>query len=129
MLLLDTHAALWLALSPDLLSVEARESISEARREAGLAISDKSLWEIAMLASSRRLHLRITLRTMLDAFEERFVILPITAKVAELSVQFSAQYPRDPADRIIGATALAHRIPLVSADPLIRRSGEFPCIW
>ena len=61
--------------------------------------------------------------------EQNFVVLPITASVAERSVLFTPKYPKDAADRIIGATALANGIELVTADRLIRASGEVPCIW
>jgi len=44
-------------------------------------------------------------------------------------VSFSQQYPKNPTDRLIGATALAHELPLVTKDSQIHSSGEVRCIW
>jgi PIN domain nuclease of toxin-antitoxin system len=40
-----------------------------------------------------------------------------------------ANYPKDPADRIIGATALVEGLSLVTADRAIRNSRAVPTIW
>ncbi len=129
MLLLDTHIVVWLAQEPELLSGRARTSISEARQKDGLAISDKTLWEIAMLTGYGKMGLRAPLRDFLQSIEQNVSTLSITAAIAERSMQFSPRYPKDPADRIIGATALANGMDLVTADRAIRASGEVPCIW
>lgn len=71
----------------------------------------------------------MSLTRYLASVEERFVVFPITAEIAERSVGFSAAYPNDPTDRIIGATAVVHGLPLVTADAAIRKSGEVLCIW
>ncbi len=55
-------------------------------------------------------------------------VLPITPEIAEKSVQFSSRFPKDPTDRLIAATALVHGFKLVTADKLVRKSGEVPCI-
>lgn len=129
MIPLDTHAVLWLAEVPERLSPEARRAISAARANDGLAIADKTLWEIAHLVSLGRVELQSSVQEFLGAVEQYFVVLPITAAVAERSVLFTRSYPKDSTDRIIGATALANAIELVTADRLIRKSGEVPCIW
>jgi hypothetical protein len=41
----------------------------------------------------------------------------------------SSNYPNDPVDRIIGATALIEDIPLLTADCEIRTSRAVPTIW
>ena len=129
MILLDTHVVLWLAASPEKLSFEAKTAISFARKESGIAIADKTLWEIAYLLSSGQVKLTAPIREVLTMIEHRFVVLPITAAIAERSMLFTRNYPKDPADRLIGATALVHTIELVTADRAIRQSGEVPCIW
>ena len=129
MVLLDTQSVIWLAQAPELLSDRARTAITEVRQVDGLAVSDKTLWEIAWLRNAGRIEIQGTLRDLLQAVERSFAVLPITAAVAEYSTQFTRRYPKDPADRIIGATALANGIELVTADRLIRASGEVPCIW
>lgn len=55
-------------------------------------------------------------------------VLPITAEIAELS-QSAPFNHGDPADRLIGATALAHRAPLLTADEKLRAIPGLRCIW
>jgi PIN domain nuclease of toxin-antitoxin system len=61
--------------------------------------------------------------------ERRFVIIPITANIALKAYALPPSYPKDPADRIIGATALVADIPLLTADREIRKSRAIPTIW
>jgi PIN domain nuclease of toxin-antitoxin system len=65
----------------------------------------------------------------LRAAEDEALVLPIDSAVAERSMTFSPNFPKDPADRIIAATALVHGLTLVTADEAIRKSGEVSCIW
>jgi PIN domain nuclease of toxin-antitoxin system len=53
----------------------------------------------------------------------------ITANIALQAYALPASYPKDPADRIIGATALVEDIPLLTADQAIRKSRAVPTIW
>ena len=104
--------------------------ISEARLGGdGVAIADVTLWEIAMLVTRGRVKLPHSLGAFLRHLEETFHILPVNGDIAERSMLFTESYPKDPTDRIIGAIALAHGIPLVTADSKILASKEVPCIW
>lgn len=129
MILLDTHAVLWLAQVPELLSDDAREAISSARQKDGVAIADETLWELAMLVSKGRVGVRTSLRDFLTAVERHCTVLPVTGAIAERAVQFSKGYPGDPTDRLIGATAVVHGLELVTKDEGIRGSGEVKCVW
>ena len=129
MIVLDTHAVLWLAQIPELLSGAAVEAIDTARREDGLAIADKTLWELAMLISRGQVGVRTSIRDFLNEVEHYFKVIPISSAIAERAMQFSKRYPKDPTDRLIGATALVSGYALVTADGPIQRSGEVPCIW
>jgi PIN domain nuclease of toxin-antitoxin system len=82
-----------------------------------------------MLESKGRIKLNATLETFLAEVEIRFVVLPITSRVCARAIGFPAAYPKDPADRIIGATALVEGVPLVTADNDIRRLKVLPTIW
>ncbi len=130
MILLDTHIVLWLALDPGKISRKARAAIEEARqRGGGLAISDICLLEIATLERKNRIQLKASLETFLAEVETRFTVLPITARVCVRAMALPAAYPKDPADRVIGATALVEGVPLLTADAAIQRSKAVPTIW
>jgi PIN domain nuclease of toxin-antitoxin system len=131
MILLDTHIVLWLGYFPDKLSAAAVEAIGHERKGSGLAVSDKTLWELAMIADRGRLDLpqALPMRDLLSFVELHCRILPITAAIAERSMGFGPAFPRDPTDQIIAATAIVHGIKLTTADRLILRSGEVDCIW
>ena len=129
MIVLDTHVVLWLAYEPELLSQAASEAIRQARREDGLAVPDKCLWELAMLVSRGQVKVRTSLRDFLQEVERNCSVLPITSAIAERAVLFSDRYPSDPTDRLIGATAVAHGLKLVTKDRKIRASGEVDCVW
>jgi PIN domain nuclease of toxin-antitoxin system len=55
--------------------------------------------------------------------------LPISPIIALQTSELPASYPKDPADRIIGATALIEDLPLVTTDTQIRKCRVFPTIW
>jgi PIN domain nuclease of toxin-antitoxin system len=129
MILADTHTVLWLTQEQQLLSSTADAALVAARSNGGIAISAMTLWEIAMLVTRRRVGIDRTLNAYLDHVESVFVVLPITGRIAERAMQFTASYPKDPSDRIIGATALVHELKLVTKDELIRGSGEVPVVW
>jgi PIN domain nuclease of toxin-antitoxin system len=130
MILVDTHVVVWLAFDQDQISRKARAAIDEARKNAdGLAISDITLLELATLASKGRIRLDISLESFLQEVESRFVVLPISGRACARAMGFSATYPKDPADRIIGATALVEGLSLLTADREIRRSRTVQTIW
>jgi len=127
LILVDTHVVVWLAFDQSQISSKARAAIDEARDLGdGLAISDFSLSEVGTLAIKGRIHLGISLESFLQEIEARFVVLPISARACARAMGFPAIYPKDPADRIIGATALVEGLSLITADRGIRRSNWFP---
>lgn len=130
MILVDTHVVVWLAFHQEQLSKPAREAIDGAREsEDGLAISGISLLELATLAGKGRLHLNTTLESFLHEVETRFIVLPFSARACARIAELPAAYPKDPADRVIGATALVEGIALLTADREIRRSKALHTIW
>jgi len=129
-ILLDTYIVAWLAFDPTQLSAKARAAIDDARDSGeGLAISDITLLELAILTSKRRLQLDLSLESFLQEVESRFIVLPISGRACVRAFDLPATYPRDPADRIIGATALVEGLSLVTADRKIRRSRALRTIW
>ena len=130
MIRLDTHVVVWLASGDPRLSSRAQSAIAEARHAVrGLAISDFTLFELSQLFRKKEFTLMTEPESFLSEVEHRFVVLPITANIALQAFALPANYPRDPADRIIGATALIEDIPLITADQAIRKSRAVPIIW
>jgi PIN domain nuclease of toxin-antitoxin system len=130
-ILLDTHVWLWLCLEPRRLSAPAVRAIRGALEHGGLAIASITLWEVAMMVVRQRLVPRGTPEAWLAALVDRsgVVVREITPAVAVLATQLPDQFPGDPADRLIAATARAEGVPLVSGDARIRASSAVETIW
>jgi PIN domain nuclease of toxin-antitoxin system len=130
LIVLDTHALIYDALTPARLSARARKAIALAFTDRELACSDISLWEIAMLIAHKRLNPVMDARQFLDdMIAARHVrVLPITAEIAVLS-QFDIFSHGDPADRLIAATARLHRAALITSDAKLRKLKEITTIW
>jgi PIN domain nuclease of toxin-antitoxin system len=130
LILLDTHVVIWLAQDYQRISAAAQRAISKAReKDRGLAVSGITLVEIVRLSSRGRIRLTPSVETVVSEVEHRFIVLPITGNIALQAFELPAGYPNDPADRIIGATALVEDILLVTADREIYKSRVVPTIW
>lgn len=129
MILLDTHVLIWLANEPSKLSKKANDAIRSSAKQGGIAISAITLWELGWLATHGRLTFAGTVDAFVEKISSRTAILPITVKVAVLANQLPANYSGDPCDRLIGATALADGLPLVTKDRNIRSCKQLRTIW
>jgi PIN domain nuclease of toxin-antitoxin system len=130
-ILLDTHVLVWLVGRPEKLSKSAASAIRRARSSDGLCIADVTIWELALLFSRGALRSRgtveNTVRNLLD--RSSVIVRPITPEIASIATQFPHDYPHDPADRLIGATARAEGLALITRDENIRRSPLLKTIW
>jgi PIN domain nuclease of toxin-antitoxin system len=130
LILVDTHIVIWLAFEEARLSKTARAAILDARLKGqGLGISDISLFELARAFERERSHLGISVESALTEVERRFVVVPINSQISVRALGLPPTYPKDPADRIIGATALVEGIPLITADREIRKYRALATIW
>ena len=130
LILLDTHVVVWLAGDQLRISATAKTAILKAREEqSGLAVSDMTLLEIARLSSEGRLNFEPSLEAFLSDVERRFAVLPMTGRICVQAFSLPSNYPKDSADRVIGATALVEGLTLVTADAPIRKSRAVPTIW
>ena len=129
LILLDTHVLAWAAEDPKRLSRAAASEIRRARRGGGLAISAITLWELSWQISRGRIQAGGTIEATVQQMVEGVAILPITLEIAALAAQFPADYPSDPSDRLIGATARAEGMTLVTKDERIRRSPLVRTVW
>jgi PIN domain nuclease of toxin-antitoxin system len=128
-ILLDTHALVWAVAAPNRLSRTAAAAIRKARAKDGVAISAITLWELANLVARGRIQAYGTVEASLRLLSEGVTVRPLTAEIAALATQFPDDYPRDPADRIIGATARAEGLVLVTHDEKIRGSPLLKTLW
>lgn len=129
MTLVDTQAVIWITQDERRLSPAALRALIEGRQTGGLAIADITLREIAFLVVRKRIVSSEPLEVYLKFLQSAFIVLPITAKIAERSMGLGPDFPSDPADMLIGATAIVHGAILVTSDKQIRDSGEVNCVW
>lgn len=129
MILLDTHVLVWAVADRKRLSRHATSAIVRAESEGGLAVASISLWELAMLVARGRIQAYGTVDASVKLLVEGVVIKPITPEIAALAAQFGREFPQDPADRLIAATARAEGIALVTRDEKLRASPLLQTIW
>jgi PIN domain nuclease of toxin-antitoxin system len=130
LILLDTHIALWITLESRQLTRKSSERLAEARRQGeALAIAGITLIETARLIAEGRITIHIGLDSYMTELQSHFTVLSITAAIAAATTRLPASYPRDPADRIIGATALVHGATLITADQRIRKAKAVQTLW
>ncbi|MGB8581918.1 MAG: type II toxin-antitoxin system VapC family toxin [Candidatus Sulfotelmatobacter sp.] len=130
MILLDTHVVIWLADDVTRISKKAEAAIVRARQDGdGLAISAVTLLELAMLSSKGRIQLKVSLESFMSNVEARFLVLPITGRICVQAFDLPTNYPKDPVDRIIGATGMVEGLSLVTADRAIRNARVLTTVW
>jgi PIN domain nuclease of toxin-antitoxin system len=128
-ILLDTHALLWMASDPKRLSRRAHEAICNARQGTGIAVATITQWEIAWLAHQQRTLVAGSVESSVRETVVRVILKPVTAEIAALAVRLPETFPRDPADRLIASTAMVEGMPLVTADARIRQSKVLDTVW
>jgi len=128
MILLDTHAWIWWLGETGQLSAEAEAAIDAADQ---VLISTISTWEIALLVKADRLRLSLPVESWVSSSAEvpqvRFV--PPSNAIMLESVALPEPLHRDPADRILVATARLRSVPLVTRDAKLRAYPHVRTIW
>ncbi|HEV2960318.1 MAG TPA: PIN domain-containing protein [Candidatus Angelobacter sp.] len=96
MILLDTHVLLWMSADPKRLSHKAHDAIRRARENTGIAIATITLWELALLAERRRIHISGSVESFVYETVSRVILKPITPQIAALAVRLPASIPKIP---------------------------------
>jgi PIN domain nuclease of toxin-antitoxin system len=126
-LLLDTHIWLWSALEPARLSKRVKAALED--RENELWLSPISVWETLVLARKKRVILESTpeqwVRRALSELPIREA--PTTHEVAIRGEALRLDH-KDPADRLIVATALVYELTLVTADKRLMKNRQVPIL-
>src|SRR5580692_3528400 len=117
MLNLDTHILLF-ALDGSLTPTERR-----LLEGSPWGISAIVLWEVAKLAQLGRIEIDPESAEFSRIFA-RVHIWPLDLAICRLSTELDFQ--SDPADELIAATSIVHRVPLLTRDKRIRRSKLVP---
>ncbi|MGD9888340.1 MAG: type II toxin-antitoxin system VapC family toxin [Halothiobacillaceae bacterium] len=119
MILLDTHALVWMDQNMPALGENARQIIQNAWDAHAVAVGAISFWECAMLHKARRLELPASSnRWRMELLEAGLIEIPIDGATAMLAVSLDLLH-KDPADRLITATAIARNATLITADAKI----------
>jgi PIN domain nuclease of toxin-antitoxin system len=131
MIVLDTHAWVWFLSNPELLSKKAKRYVDVAVKEKAIMISSISAWEVALLVARKRLILTLELSDWIAKSEMLpfFKFIPVDNSVAIKSVNLPQPLHRDPADRIIIATAISLGAPIVTKDEKILNYQHVQTIW
>ena len=125
-LLLDTHAAVWITEDQPLASGAVEAINATYRTGSTVFVSAISAWEIGLLVSRNRL----SLVARPERWFQRLLAIP-GVRLADLSpdILIASSFlpgtpPRDPADRIILATARDLGATLITRDRLLLKYGE-----
>lgn len=122
---LDTHILVRWCTDPASLTAAQQHAVRTIAGESPAIVADISLWEISSLVTLGRLELD---RPVLE-WLERAVAPPlirvacVTPRIADEVDRISGWEHRDPADRLIVATARVFGASLLSDDARIRESG------
>ena len=132
MILLDTHALVWWISEPKRIPAKGTRLINAAIRSGEpLIASSISVWEIAMLVERGRLSLTMDTNSWIDKVEALpfLAFISVDNQIALRSVHLEGFPTRDPADRMIAATALGHGATLITADAALRKYTHLNTAW
>ncbi|ADV84945.1 type II toxin-antitoxin system VapC family toxin [Terriglobus saanensis] len=117
--LLDTHIWLWLQSGNDhYISPDFVADTDEWLKERKLFISAASVWEISLLIGKKRINLFTSIEHWIDRATEDngLQLLPLTTEILIESTRLPDLKHKDPADRMLLATARLYDLTLVTRD-------------
>lgn len=119
MIIIDTHILLWWKLNDDSLSLSYRQILDNPNEIIG--VSAVSLMEIICLYDRQRINLPEIPELWIARImaEPRIIVIPISANIAIDAFRLPDKFHKDPADRLIVASARVLKCPIVSQDAKI----------
>jgi PIN domain nuclease of toxin-antitoxin system len=131
-ILLDTHVVFWwVRREKGKLTAMARNAIEAELPGGKILVSSITAWETALLVSLGRLNFAVEagawLRDVENIPEVRFI--PVDNEIGVQAVMLPGEFHKDPADRIIVATARKFGAAIVTADEKIRAYPHVRTIW
>lgn len=132
MIVLDTHTLIWWASGDEgQLSAAAAQAIEAEMNGGQIFVSSISAWELAMLVAKGRIALSLDIGDWLSLVGqiEAVSFVPVDNEIAVKSAELPGEFHKDPADRIIVATARKLAAPLVTADDKIRGYPHVHTLW
>jgi PIN domain nuclease of toxin-antitoxin system len=130
-ILADTHTVIWYLFEPAKLSAAATKALADAEvAGAKVLVSAISLVEVRYLIEKAKLPATVEndIGTALDDPAEPLELVPLNREVATALAAIPRNLVPDMPDRIIAATALALKLPLVTCDPKIQQA-PITTIW
>jgi PIN domain nuclease of toxin-antitoxin system len=119
MILLDTHALVWLDEGNSKLGKQALSLIDQSLQSKTLFVASISFWEIAMLVAKGRLEMQMSVALWRQSLiENGLQEIALNGNIAIQSALLK-NFHGDPADRIIVATAIESTLTLCTADQQI----------
>ena len=130
MILMDTHVWWWCLAEPENLSKKAKALIQRAKADERF-ISSISIWEFTMMAAKKKIELKISSSQWLTrAIDETGIgVNELSPDIAADSCHLPGNFHKDPADRIIVATARVHNLTLLTKDQRILDYPHVRSIW
>lgn len=124
--LLDTHVWIWMQEGTAKLPSVVIRLIDDARRDSEVFVSAISAWEIALLEQAERIELSMPIGEWFDAAftRGRLHLAPLSPGIAIESSRLPGDLHRDPADRILAATARIERLTLLTRDKRLLDYGR-----
>jgi PIN domain nuclease of toxin-antitoxin system len=118
-LLLDTHVWFWALQSPDKLGRRCRLELESGANT--LAVATISTVELGQLQATERIAFKGTLESWVRRGIETLALqtVELSHPIAVLAYALPGNFHKDPADRLLVATAVHHGLTLVTADERI----------
>ena len=131
MIVLDTHTLVWWVNADEALSEKAKAVIDRELEGGQIIVSAITAWEIAMLVEREKLVLTMDVGSWLATVAEIEAVRfwPVDVETAVKSVKLPGEFHKDPADRMIVATARRLAVPLVTKDEKIRAYPHVKTVW